>query len=273
VQNAIATTKSYETLTVTTDGDTKLTTITLNGGKGASLDSLTKLVAKAGFTVTDVTWTARPVVVTMVMPVTIPLKGLTAENGPRVQAALSKLTRTTYQCAECGWEADAKGDCPDCEKALTPESGADALLRGVSVDAGKGLATLTVSAPDGVRLTEFEGALAGTGVSVNRASMAVLPYCRIMVSGVDEAHPASLVQKAIAATKSYETLSVATDEETKLTTITLMGGKGMSLASLSDVVAKTGLKLTDVTWTAPCTACAKQGMTRGNCPNCMGDGS
>jgi hypothetical protein len=212
-----------------------------------------------------------PAAAPAVTSVTVPLQGLTKENAPKVETTLKELKHTIFRCPECGMTADAKGNCPDCEKVLKAEHSADALLRSVVVDTAKGLVTFTVAATDGVRLTELETALGATGVTVNRAAVAVLPYSRLVVSGVDAMHPEKLVQGVIAAMKSYETLTVATDDDTKLTTVTLIGGKGASLAALTEVVTKAGFKVADVTWTAPCAACAKKGMTHGGCPACMGD--
>jgi hypothetical protein len=200
----------------------------------------------------------------------MPLKGLTKDNLATVETTLSKLERSGWRCQTCDYFAKAEGECPGCNTALVEEKSLGPLLRDVKVDAAKHLAMFGVSTAQGIRLTELEAGLKGAGVEIDRTKLAIVPFSRLTIDGIDTEEAGKTLEKTLAAAKLYENIKIDVNTEHKQAIVIAGPAKAApTLGTIEAAIEKAGpFRVTEIAWAAPCAKCAEKGMKHAGCLSC-----
>jgi len=204
----------------------------------------------------------------------IELKGLTKDNAAKVETALAKLERDGFRCTICDHFAKDAGDCPGCKTALVAEK-AGTLLRDVKIDAAKNTATFGVASTHGVRMSEIAAALKPMGVEIDTSKLAIVPFTRLTVTGIESEDAGKTLEKALKDAKLYDDIKVNIDVERRTAILFVKGGKTTpTFAAITKTVEKAGpFKIAEVTWIAACPKCAEKGMKHACCMSCWEKGA
>jgi hypothetical protein len=204
----------------------------------------------------------------------IELKGLTKDNAAKAETALAKLERDGFRCTTCDYFAKEAGDCPACKTALAAEK-AGTLLQGVKIDAAKNIATFGVASAYGVRLSEIAAALKTVGIEIDTSKLAIAPFTRLTVTGIESEDAGKTFEKAFKDAKLYDAVNADVNAEHKMAILIVGGTKtAPTFETITKTVEKAGpFKITEVTWTAACPKCAEKGMKHAGCMSCWQKGT
>jgi hypothetical protein len=200
---------------------------------------------------------------------TAPLKGLTKDNSAKVEAALTKLDRNGFRCPKCDYFSATEGECPGCGATLVADK-AGPLLRDVKLDVEKGVASFGVAGPSGVRLSEIEAALKPAGVTLDEGKLAIVPFSRITLTGIESEEDGPAIAKAIEDAKLFDTVKTQVDAEHGMAVLFVGNAKtAPTYAALSEAIGKAGsFTISEVTWTSACAKCAAKGLVHQGCMSC-----
>jgi hypothetical protein len=169
-----------------------------------------------------------------------------------------------------------QGSVPKCHEGHgRVETRTTNAIREARVDPATGKLTFALANGQSARLSELDrSAQSPTTSRSTSAKWPVTAFTKIYISApADAKDAATAVQKALDDSKLFTHASAHYDEQKKEYVALVEGVNGTpTFGDVGSAVEKagTGYKLADMAWSAPCEACAKNGLTQAGCKNCWG---
>lgn len=179
----------------------------------------------------------------------VPVKGLTKENAEKVKSNLEAITREFYACAPCKQESAKPGKCAGCKGELAKQTGP--VLKEVKVDAEKGSVALATNPGAELRLSAIERAVKASSVSVDDEKMPISGNATLIFKEGASAEEATAIQKALEASKLFQSVKARFDEAGKEVLVAVNGGtREATRNAVAMVLEKAGTKAkpADIAW-------------------------
>jgi hypothetical protein len=176
--------------------------------------------------------------------ITLPVKGLSTDNGAKVERALTALTFTDYVCPDCDDVQAKAGECSMCEVEL--EARKRPTFKEVTTSTEKLEITFHLAPEAHVRLSNIETAIMGNSVEVQREKLHLRGPFALVYTGGSSVEDALLLEKAFRAAK-FADAKATYDKATKEIHLRFQEGKP-SWATFGELGSKLAkpLKHTDV---------------------------
>lgn len=177
--------------------------------------------------------------------VKLAVTGLTEENAPRIESALTALKQKLYVCPGCDATKAAAGKCPPCRADLVAQD--VPVFEQVAVSDDENQIELELNRATMVRLSQIENTLKSQSVEIDREELPLGPHACLVYQGKTEADAETLE----AAFKSAAIADArATFDATKREIHVVIPSGRATYSTIEEVGAnaETPIKLTDVIW-------------------------